>query len=250
LTPIIRRAAFWLLLPLTALQGLWLRRRALRLPPAPGEKRGNSGSGPALSLLAIGDSIIAGAGMPLREESLPVKFAQALSVQLPARLHWLVEGENGVNISGLIEKLDALDTSEQADLILISIGVNDVTGLSRSHHWKAQLEKLIRRIRQRWPQAVVVFAGLPPMSKFPLPPQPLRFSLGMRATTLDDIAAGLISRQENMLHIPTLIDPGQHSFCEDGFHPSPESVVVWAEELALRITPLLRLSLAGDEGGT
>jgi len=240
LTANIRRAAFWLLLPLTAVQGLWLRRRALRLPPAPGEKRGETGLGSTLSLLALGDSIIAGAGMPSREESLPVKFALALSLSMRRRVRWLLEGENGADISDLVAQVDALEDSERVDVILVSIGVNDVTGLSSTRYWKNQIEMLISRFRERWPQAVVVFAGLPPMSKFPLPPQPLRFSLGLRATTLDNIAAGLVSRQEGMLHIPTLIDPEQHSFCEDGFHPSPESCGVWAEELARRVAPLLK----------
>ena len=54
------RAAFWLLLPLTALQGLWLRCRATRLPGAPWLRRGHIGDGAGLNLLAIGDSIIDG----------------------------------------------------------------------------------------------------------------------------------------------------------------------------------------------
>jgi hypothetical protein len=78
----------------------------------------------------------------------------------------------------------------------------------------------------------VVFAGLPPMGLFPAPPQPLRFTLGYRAATLDAIAAELISRQAGMVHVPTEISPRQHDFCEDGFHPSAESCASWAKVLA------------------
>lgn len=237
---VIQRTAFWLLLPLTAVQGLWLRRRALRLPEAEGARQGATGSGEPLHLLAIGDSIIAGAGMVEREKSLPVQLACALSKQMQQRVQWLVEGESGTDISALIAKLDRLTNAETADLILISIGVNDVTGLTGTGRWKNRVELLIEQLQARWPQSVVVFAGIPPMSRFPLLPQPLRISLGLRAAMLDDIAAELFSRQEDMLHIPTAIDPSQHSFCADGFHPSPESCGIWAEELARSVAPLLR----------
>jgi hypothetical protein len=67
---------------------------------------------------------------------------------------------------------------------------------------------------------------------FPLPPQPLRFTLGLRAATLDRIAAEIIAGYPRAVHVPTQINPSDHSFCEDGFHPSPESCNLWARELA------------------
>ena len=70
------------------------------------------------------------------------------------------------------------------------------------------------------------------MARFPLPPQPLRFSLGLRAATLDRIAAGMLATWPNATHVPTRIDPRRHSFCADGFHPAAESCKLWAAELA------------------
>ena len=72
------------------------------------------------------------------------------------------------------------------------------------------------------------------MGRFPLPPQPLRFTLGHRAATLDALAAEFISGQAGMLHIATDIDPLRHDFCADGFHPSAQSCASWALELAQR----------------
>ena len=70
---------FWLSLPLSAMQGLWLRKTAIRLPEASGSRRGVSGSGERLHLLALGDSIIAGVGTGRIDYSLPVQFADALA---------------------------------------------------------------------------------------------------------------------------------------------------------------------------
>lgn len=228
------RLGFWLLLPLSAVQGLWLRRHATRLPEATGARTGVSGLGRKLHLLALGDSIIAGVGTGSMEYSLPVQFAQALAEIRGCSVHWQVEGANGADISNLRLGIRQLQPGQPADVILISIGVNDVTGLSTTRYWRSQLNQLVLELRKKWPHAGVLFAGLPPMGHFPLPPQPLRFALGQRAATLDAIAAGIISRQAGMLHVPTDINPLEQEFCEDGFHPTAESCANWASVLAHR----------------
>jgi lysophospholipase L1-like esterase len=227
------RSAFWLMLPVAALQGLWLRKKATRLPGAPGTRLGSTGEGPALSLLAVGDSIIDGVGTSHIEESLPVQFAKALSLQIQRCVHWRVEGETGFDIEDVLCRLDSIDQAIQPDLVLISVGVNDVTGLSSTRHWREKLAELLDRLHQKWSGARIIFAGVPPMSRFPLPPQPLRFTLGLRAATLDRIAASVISGYPNAIHVPTQINPQEHGFCEDGFHPSAESCTLWAQQLAV-----------------
>ena len=229
---LIKRLVFCLSLPVAALQGLRLRRNAIRLPEASGARGGVSGQGKELHLLALGDSIIAGVGTGSMASSLPVQFAQALAGIRQCAVHWRVEGKNGADIADLLQGMGRFSGDLKADVILISIGVNDVTGLSSARQWRTRLEQLVSGIRNRWPQARVIFAGLPPMGCFPAPPQPLRFVLGHRAATLDAIAAGVISAQPGMLHIATHIDPHRDQFCADGFHPSADSCAFWAALLA------------------
>lgn len=230
-----KRLGFWLFLPLSALQGLRLRRTATRLPEASGKKSGVSGQGTPLHFLAVGDSIIAGVGTGTVERSLPVQFAHALAETRVCSVNWRVKGENGADILRLRQMLSEFKPDQKADVILISIGVNDVTGLSSTRNWRLQITMLVEELKRKWPQAQVIFAGLPPMGVFPLPPQPLRFTLGLRAEVLDTIAAGVISQQANMQHIPTDVDPVRQEFCEDGFHPSAQACASWARELAQRI---------------
>jgi len=231
---LLKRIGFWLLLPLSGVQGLRLRRTAIRLPEAVGACSGVIGNGEPVHLLALGDSIVAGVGTGTRERSLPVQFALALAESRECSVHWYTEGANGANVSDLLHSLGTLHPDQEADVILISIGVNDVTGLSSIRRWRTLFEQLVVALRKTWPSSRVVFAGLPPMGVFPLPPQPLRFTLGQRAATLDAIAAEIISRQPGMLHIPTEINPMEQEFCEDGFHPSAESCAYWALMLAQR----------------
>ncbi len=233
----IRRLAFWLLLPLTAVQGLWLRRVAVRLPGAAGERKGSTGEPPALHLLALGDSIIDGVGIDTVHNAMPVRLAHAIADRTGQAVSWELHGQSGHAITDVIERLDRLEAARPPNLVLLSVGVNDVTGLSSKKAWRGRLNELLGTIRARWPQSLIVFAGLPPMGLFPLPPNPLKFSLGLRAGDFDRIAAGIVSADSRAMHVPTAINPAQHDFCEDGFHPGAESCNLWALELA-KLLPL------------
>jgi lysophospholipase L1-like esterase len=228
------RVGFWLFLPVSAVQGLWLRKTATRLPEASGDRTGVCGQGTPIYLLAMGDSIIVGVGTGTTDRSLPVQFAQALAEIQRGSVQWRLEGKNGADISHLRQRINRLDQNQKADLILISIGVNNVTGLSSTREWRSQFKALVAELNTKWPKARVIFTGLPPMGRFPLPPQPLRFTLGLRAASFDRIAAEVVSQHSSMLHVPTDIDPVEQEFCEDGFHPSAESCAYWAKELAQR----------------
>ena len=229
----LQRLVFWLLLPVTAIQGLRLRHQALRLPGASGDRQGVVGSGEALHLLALGDSIIDGVGTAHVDESLPGQFAFALSEELGRSVHWRIEGQTGHTIEDVLDCLRSIESGYHADILLLSVGVNNVTGMSSTRYWRSKMKRLMGDITRKFPQARILFAGLPPMSLFPLPPQPLRFALGLRASTLDRIAQTVIADYSNATHIPTSINPREHGFCEDGFHPSAESCNLWARELAI-----------------
>jgi lysophospholipase L1-like esterase len=223
----------WLALPVSAIQGLLLRRTATRLPGAAGERRGSSGRGEPLELLALGDSIIDGVGIEQIEDALAVQFAESLAQTTGRRVHWRIEGQSGLDCAAVCERLDALEQSYVPDLVLLSVGVNDVTGLSSARRWRHRLTILLLRLQNRWPRARILFAGLPPMERFPLPPQPLRSTLGWRSAVFDRLAQQLIASMPGVRHVPTRIDPLEQAFCADGFHPSAESCTLWARELAV-----------------
>lgn len=235
---------FWGLLPIAGIQGLALRKKALRLPPPPGNTFGLFGQqvqnrfSKPVRVLALGDSIIAGIGATDQEQSLTAQFARALAQFTRQPVSWKAMGASGDNSFDLLARVAGLQNEPPPDVVLISIGVNDVTALHGSNSWRVNLGTLCTKLGSLWPEALIIFCGLPPMDKFPLPPQPLRFCLGLRAAYFDRLAAGLIDKHAGMLHIPTVIDPAEHDFCPDGFHPSDSAYTAWGEEMARRITDL------------
>lgn len=240
----VSRIVFWSLLPIAGIQGLALRKKALRLPPPPGDAFGLFGQhsqnrfSKPLKVLALGDSIIAGVGSTDQNKSLTAQFASALARFTQQPVSWKAIGTSGDNSYDLLARVESLKSEPPPDVVLISIGVNDVTALHSSKSWQANINSLCTRLGALWPKALIIFCGLPPMGKFPLPPQPLRFCMGLRAVYFDRIAAGLIDKHAGMMHIPTLIDPAEHDFCPDGFHPSDSAYSSWGAEMAQRITSL------------
>jgi lysophospholipase L1-like esterase len=223
----------WLTLPVSAVQGLRLKRSAARLPGAAGDRRGSTGSGKPLQFLALGDSIIDGVGIERIEDTLAVQFAKMLAQSTGRAVNWRVEGQSGLDCEAVRARLDALEPSYVPELVLISVGVNDVTGLTSRQRWRERLTSLLGCLEQRWPESHALFTGLPPMEQFPLPPEPLSSTLGWRAAAFDRTAQQIIERLPRVRHVPSRIDRMKHGFCPDGFHPSADSCTLWARELAI-----------------
>ncbi len=234
----LRQALFWSLLPWLLPQAWWVRRMAPRFAPAADPRSGMiGGTEPAFPyrLLAMGDSIVDGVGCRTVATALPGRFARQLQRQLGQPVAWQAIGQTGATAdqvcSQLLPKLDLT----RFDLILLSVGVNDVTGLTGVSRWRKRLLALIQSLQQQSPEAWVVVCGLPPLRGFPLLPQPLRWWLGWRAETLDQMGRRLIEPLDRCVHIPTDFDPSPERFAADGYHPNEASCQVWAEELVTRL---------------
>jgi lysophospholipase L1-like esterase len=234
------RLAFWLTLPLLLPQALGVRRRALRLPAAEGPDHGEYGNGMPLSLLALGDSIIAGVGARQTCDALPARFAASLATRSGQCVQWHAKGQGGDAITELLIAIRKMSPTHEADVILVSIGVNEVTGLSSTRKWRQGLAQLTGLLRKRWPKAVLLFIGLPPMADFPALPQPLAAVLGLRAAHFDREMAAVLAPDTRARHVPVTLHGGEGLFCDDGFHPSEESYAFIGEVLADEAIPMLK----------
>lgn len=110
--------------PLLILQALYVRILTPRLLEPQGERSGTQGSGPVLRLLILGDSAAAGVGVATQN--------QALSGQLVSELEddflvvWKLVAKTGHKAEDVLAQLEML-TPEPYDVVVTSIGVNDVT---------------------------------------------------------------------------------------------------------------------------
>ena len=100
-------AAKLALAPLLILQGRRVRRMALRLPEAAGEREAVLGEGSArLRLLSVGDSATAGVGAAPQREALAGRLAEHLAAQAGARVHWRLVARSGATTAEALQLLD------------------------------------------------------------------------------------------------------------------------------------------------
>lgn len=228
----MRSVLFWLLFPLVLPQALYVRSTAPRFSAAKGATVGAVGTGEPLRLLAIGDSIIAGVGARTLANALVGQTATALASLTQRRVSWQALGVSGYDSNKVLRHLVPKMPEQAFDCILLSVGVNDVTGLSTIAAWRTNLMRILERLGQHSPNATIAVIGLPPMDRFPLLPQPLRWLLGVRARSLDAVISEFAEMRDSAKHVVLNIEPQSDQFAADGYHPSEESYVEFGQRTA------------------
>ena len=219
------------LLPLLAAQALQVRTRALRLPEAEGPRAGRIGQGQPLRLLILGDSSAAGVGAPHQDQALAGQLVARLSPHVT--VDWELHARTGDLTRDALRRLDRI--AGPFDAVLVALGVNDTTRFLPRPVWLAQQQRLIERLTGEFGARHVILTGLPPLDRFPLLPQPLRWTLGRHAARLDDGLRKLAAAHPacDVLTFDLPDDPAL--MAEDGFHPSPATYAIWAGMAADRI---------------
>ncbi len=217
------------LAPLLLLQGLYVRRVTPRLPEPEGERVGTTGSGPHLRLLVLGDSAAAGVGVNSQAEALSGQLVGNLASDF--RVSWKLIAQSGLNTAQL-QALVERSVTEPFDAVVVSIGLNDVTGGASVAKWTPTMNRLLDLLQWKYSTRHLLIAPIPPMHAFPALPQPLRWYLGRRARYFNAGLKWLTNRRMDC-HLQTCDFPMQRdSLAADGFHPGAAAYALWASESA------------------
>lgn len=220
-------SVFWLSFPFVLPQALWLRHRTNTLPGAPGPGLGQEGKPVTLRILGLGDSIIDGVGTPHRSRSLTAQIARHLA----DGASWHALGRSGYRTWQTASQLLPELGPEPYDLVVISTGVNDITGLVSMKSFAAGLSKIDNVLRRHSPEAHILLLGVPPMWHFPALPQPLRWAIGQRARAFQ-LAGQLAAERLGWRFLASDFVPEPEEFADDGYHPNADAVCRWAEDIA------------------
>ncbi len=227
-------AAKLVLAPLLVVQAVATRRRAPALPEAQGRRQGSIGQGRPLRLLIVGDSSGAGVGVKTQDEALAGHLTRALASLVPRRIDWALHAKSGITTAQALVLLQA-EPPEPADIAVAVLGVNDVVDQvppSRAVRQRAELaDWLLANAAVRH----VAFAPLPPMHRFPLLPQPLRWIAGRDAAHHDAAATRWAATRADVSHVPIALDLGPQNMADDGFHPGEPVYRACGEALARHI---------------
>ncbi len=218
-----------LLGPVFYVQGRYVRRVTPRLPEPVGDRAGQIGAGPQLSLLIVGDSAAAGVGVDRQESALSGCLVRSLSEA--HSVNWKLIANTGDTSAQLFERLTHAPKA-RFETIVVSIGVNDVTGITTVKEWVKNLEAIIEVLRHQFGARQIYFSSGPPMHYFPVLPHPLRWWLGSRARQLNAHMQKVTENNSGceFVFVPYTFD--SKFIAADGFHPGYYAYELWGQHLA------------------
>jgi lysophospholipase L1-like esterase len=230
-----------MLAPILLAQGRRMRRTALRLPEAAGERSGLVvlGDDPTvLKLLFVGDSTMAGVGVLHQTSALPFQVATILANRMVRSVQWQLVAKSGVNTSQLLTftKGHAL---LPADVLVTALGTNDVTSQRKPDRFVDDYKALIGELSNQVGASFAVISGLPPLHLTPAAPQPLRWYLGQYAHLLDKSLRKWIKPQSKIAYVSLQWASDTNEMAADGYHPGENQYKVWANLVAEHIANLL-----------
>lgn len=236
------------LLPLLAWQGKRVKSSVPELPEAKGP-RGvvSSGGEGKLSILAIGESTLAGVGVSTHEEGFTGTLAKELSRVLDKEVIWRVYARSGYTAEKLHKKILPKIEEKAVDLIVVGTGGNDAFQMNNPWRWTRNIETLIHGLRAHFGDTPIVFLNMPPIKEFPAFTSLIHFTLGNLVEILGDTLATIVSSESHIFYYDKKItlsdwikemnlDAERADFFSDGVHPSKLTYQTWAKDLAVFVT--------------
>jgi lysophospholipase L1-like esterase len=208
-----------------------LARRGENLPDEPFELDGliGTGTGAPLRMVWLGDSTAAGVGAADADGALPRQVASRL--ERPIQLDVLAI--SGARIDDVLDRQVAKVEDLAPDLVVISVGANDVTHLTSAGAFFDTYAEVLDAI----PEGVeVVLLGVPDMGAPPRLAQPLRYVAGVRGGTLDAKVQEL-AKGRGLGYVDIAGGTGPQFrrrpelFSADRYHPDTSGYGVWADEV-------------------
>ena len=226
------RLSTFALLPVVVIQGVKVRKNTPRLLEASGDRDGLIGQGQPLSLLILGDSAAAGVGVETQQDALSGAIISELKTEYT--LLWKLHAKTGDTTKQVYQAIQQLEPKKY-DVVVTSVGVNDVTKLISAKTWIKQQKQLFTQIQNHFQPKLIIVSGVPPMQHFPALPNPLAWLFGQYAEQMNQTLKQWLAPQPQFRFIEYDIKNFQAmnlSMASDGFHPSKEIYAIWGQQVA------------------
>ncbi len=181
------------------------------------------------TLIFIGDSLTAGHGLD-PDEAYPALIQKKINA---AHLPWHVvnAGLSGDTTAGGLRRLDWI-FRQKVNMVVLELGANDGLRGIAPEVTQANLKKIIERIREHVPEAVIVLAGMQ-----------VPANLGPEHTKRFAAIYPTLAEESHVHLIPFLLDGvGGHPELNqaDGIHPTAEGQIKLAANVWAIVEPLLK----------
>ena len=180
--------------------------------------------------VVLGDSTALGQGT----DSVKKSFGYQYLLTRPnlKDQNWSFENKaiSGVKIAEVLER--QLDF-EPVELVMVSVGANDITGNTKSSDFKSSVDKLAYKLQSKAKQ--VIWLNIPDFVTSPILLPPLNYILSEREHELNEIINNAATKSGyqivdvyNKAREPFANYP-EKNFGVDKYHPSAAGYAVWVE---------------------
>jgi len=189
---------------------------------------GSDPAGAPLRMLWLGDSTAAGVGASGPDGALPRQVASRLG--RPVQL--TVLAISGAQVEDVIEKQLPKVASLDPDVVLLSIGANDVVHFTS----RDSFTRRYRRLLDQLGTTPVIALGVPDMGAAPRFAQPLRAIAGWRGRALDGCIRDALAGRDAVKYVdiadrtgPVMRRDPDRYFALDRYHPNEAGYGLWAD---------------------
>lgn len=201
-----------------------------------------------MRLLILGDSAAAGVGATRQEEGFAGQLVSCLAAQFT--ISWKLLAKTGATTGDTLDSLENTG-AEPFDVVVVSLGVNDLTSGHQRWLWLKRQAKLIDLLNTKFEARLILLSGLPPMHLFPALPQPLRWYMGLGASHFNAGLHKMVNQLTNCrvlsVEVSRQLDGlALEGFASDGFHPGPAFYKSWAKHLAEEIVSHPNIAIHTD----
>lgn len=177
---------------------------------------------PSTQIVAIGDSLTYGYGSTSPEKSYPSELSKMLNVKI------INEGINGDTTEDVLARLDEILNQETPNLVLLSIGGNDMLRRTPNNIIQSNLISIIEKLKQKNVEVVLIAQ-----------PEPTLFALnGISAH--DAPFYEQVAKQENISLIPNVwSDLDKHpEYHSDKIHANDLGYALVAQQIYKQLKKL------------
>ncbi|GIT03771.1 MAG: hypothetical protein CM1200mP28_10300 [Deltaproteobacteria bacterium] len=114
---------------------------------------------------------MAGVGIAKHAFTLTGLTAVRLNKLLGCSVNWKILAESGLSLKNL-NKLIREQSDENTDLVLVSMGGNDVFQLTPPWIWKNNINTSVKLLFQNYKKPLILFSPVPPVGSFPSDSKP------------------------------------------------------------------------------
>lgn len=210
---------------LAVVEGIWAKHHVHLLPEPSGERHGVAGAdlmGKPISLLVVGDSMVAGCGTPDQSQGFVPILAGLIAEREQRPVSWRAVGKLGATMRRVRFRLlpEASRQAPRSDILVLCAGSNDVMAMRGREEWRDDLTASIEEAKSLADRVVVLSAGQPHNS--PVLGKALRKALAAHIDEQTEVSVE-VCRQTGVEYVPLAhADIGDPSvfWASDGFHPS------------------------------